>query len=179
MEQNDESVNTKEEPIESTNPFGNDEDEDDESNPFSDPTPPDRYLTSDVINSGKTKKKKRAPPPPNTEEKSKIQNDSENFSSLSPQKHAGLPQVSPVKSSMIAALSPSGQPSPKKHAPSPPQSTEKSKIQSWTKKSPTSPERPVYEGTPPSTPEEKRKRPITPPSSKQTTSESLSSPIER
>jgi hypothetical protein len=39
------SVNTKEEPIESTNPFGNDEDEDDESNPFSDPTPPDRYLT--------------------------------------------------------------------------------------------------------------------------------------
>ena len=178
MEQNDESVNTKEEPIESTNPFGNDEDEDDESNPFSDPTPPDRYLTSDVINSEKTKKKKRAPPPPNTEEKSKIQNDSENFSSLSPQKHAGLPQVSPVKSSMIAALNPSGQPSPKKHAPSPPQSTEKSKIQSWTKKSPTSPERPVYEGTPPSTPEEKRKRPITPPPSEQTTSESLSSPIE-
>jgi hypothetical protein len=43
VEQNDESVNTKEEPIESTNPFGNDEDEDDESNPFSDPTPPDRF----------------------------------------------------------------------------------------------------------------------------------------
>jgi len=109
------------------------------------------------------------------------ENDSENFSSLSPQKHAPLPQVSPVKSSMIAALSPSGQrsPSPKKHAPSPPQSTEKSKRQSWTKKSPTSPERPVYEGTPPSTPEEKRKRPITPPPSEQTTSESLSSPNNR
>jgi hypothetical protein len=45
VEQNDESVNTKEEPIESTNPFGDDEDEDDESNPFSDPTPPDRYFT--------------------------------------------------------------------------------------------------------------------------------------
>lgn len=176
MEQNDESLNTKEEPIESTNPFGDDEDEYDESNPFSDPTPPDRYLTSeDVINLGKTKKKKRAPPPPNTEEKSKIKNDSENFSSLSPHKD------SPVTSSMIAALSPSGQqsPSPKKHAPSPPQSTEKSKRQSWTNKSPTSPERPVYEGTPPSTPEEKRKRPITPPPSEQTTSESLSSPINR
>jgi hypothetical protein len=37
----------------------------------------------------------------------------------------------------------------------------------------------LYEGTPPSTPEEKRKRPITPPPSEQTTSESLSSPIER
>ncbi|XP_076099632.1 EH domain-binding protein 1-like isoform X4 [Mytilus galloprovincialis] len=158
VEQSENSVNLTE-ALESSNPFGDDDDEEeDENNPFKDPTPPDRYLTSDVINSSKAKKTKRAPAPPQAGD-----------SSPSPKKPQASPRATPEKSSAAKVLNPPGEqsPSPKKRAPAPPQSIEKAlkEIVSLTKKpkSPTSPERPVYEGSPPSTPMEKWKRPITPP----------------
>lgn len=149
VEQNQEPAVLKE-MVESANPFG-DEDED-ENNPFKDATPPDRYLTSNSSNSEKPKKKTRAPPPPKTEEIASFSKEFEKLRSVSPQKTLSPGQHSP---------------SPKKHAPPPPQSTDTSLLQKLglniKSKSPTSPERPVYEGTPPPSPEEKRKRPITPP----------------
>ncbi|XP_052058419.1 EH domain-binding protein 1-like isoform X2 [Mytilus californianus] len=157
-EQSENSVNLTE-ALESSNPFGDDdEEEEDENNPFKDPTPPDRYLTSDVIKSSKAKKTKRAPAPPQAGE-----------SSPSPKKPESTPRATPEKSSAAKVLNPPGEqsPSPKKRAPAPPQSIETAlkEIVSLTKKpkSPSSPERPVYEGSPPSTTVEKWKRPITPP----------------
>ncbi|CAC5404770.1 EH domain-binding protein 1-like protein 1,EH domain-binding protein 1 [Mytilus coruscus] len=156
VEQSENSV-TLTEALESSNPFGDDDEEEDENNPFKDPTPPDRYLTSDVVNSSKAKKTKRAPAPPQVE------------SSPSPKKTESTPRATPEKSSVAKVLNPPGEQSPstKKRAPAPPQSIETAlkEIVSLTKKpkSPSSPERPVYEGSPPSTTAEKWKRPITPP----------------
>ena len=160
-------VQLQQEPKESSNPFGDDLDEEDE-NPFKDPTPPDRFLSTDTPSS---KKKHRAPAPPRepvSKEKSLSPGPSESLLSAKSPGNLGHPREK--------------SPTPKKKAPEPPRTIDRAlkEIVSMTKKSksPTSPERPVYEGTPPSTPKAERKRPLTPPLQNDI-SESQSSPNTR